>query len=1142
MLSSAAVKPASSKPRPGPWRFLRFNKESPTAAPPLPRPMTVDSQRAPRRQLPLPSYYHRPPPSPSLVPQRYREKLLRFRLDVLPLYKHRLQSRLYRLLVRWTQRRAGERRSAGSRLLDLAGGRRWWASRQKREEEEAEAARRAALARTSALVRRQLRAGRAAIRAEARGRDGDSGGGSGVAACGLPKEQGQNPKYSAEEQDSEEVRQLAQDHTGKMSSAGSYWGYGYGSSRDGSDGSTRESGARRKKLAAMAGSVYRAGVAAAGEMREQYNNTRFRNVDNSIDPQMTIPGSFPNVAIVTKGDEQMVLFPSYAKRHIRQFDKDGNRIGSGGGGAAAAYQQQGQQGGHQQYPTSQAPMNDEEYWHNEWAKVEDEKAVVDVDVRGWVYSPHKGPMTRKNRILIGLARRMSGIPPPTIQPDAGSNDNGYGGLPHHSMSEEHEDLREQQKIAREAEEIERRGRGEEEVATRGGYSEATNSRRLLDASETSSLRAPRSGAATPAVSPPGSPSLAARQTGGTTAAAADLTEAELAVANANLMARLGPFLTTPLVRQPVTIFFYNDSQSQSKTVTTNDAGHFSIRAALDFVPTDIRVLANEDLSATEPVRVVEPRGVSLISDIDDTIKRSNISLGAREIFRNTFIRDLGDMAVPGAREWYGALHSMGVQIHYCSNSPWQLFPVLATFFHGAGLPPGSLHLKHYAGMLQGIFEPVAERKKGTLERIMADFPERRFLLVGDSGEADLEVYTDLAQANPGRILAIFIRDVTTPETPPQQQPQQGFFDSNRRGAGGGSFDDHLLLRPPSSGGGVARRPVFPTRTASVPPKTEAPLMGNLIDLSDEPEPLPSSNSETLSLAGLDLGGASKPAAAGKRPPPARPAKPASLRGAPSDSAVPLASSGQGAGANHGGHVLSKKPSNLGGSTGGVHPLMQMQTPSSSSVQTQPMPRRTRTADISATSTGGDTNNNNNNSYSSSPSPPASGGDGSKPAPPPPRRRGTPSSAQSGSSGARMLAYIQQKEQQQQQQQQQQNRLSYTHNSDTDVDRFEGLGPPSASSSSPDPISRVSTGGTTRTTTTTTTTTATTTTTTTALDKKVALWHGRLTRAHEVLAREGVALYTWRRGDDVVLEAQGIVRDALREMERGGGGGKRRVAR
>src|SRR3978361_675144 len=72
-------------------------------------------------------------------------------------------------------------------------------------------------------------------------------------------------------------------------------------------------------------------------------------------------------------------------------------------------------------------------------------------------------------------------------------------------------------------------------------------------------------------------------------------------------------------------------------------------------------------------------------------------------------------------------------------------------------------------MLQGIFEPVAERKKGTLEKIMRDFPERRFILIGDSGEADLEVYTDVVLANPGKVLAIYIRDVTTPSTQ--------FFDS-----------------------------------------------------------------------------------------------------------------------------------------------------------------------------------------------------------------------------------------------------------------------------------------------------------------------------------------------------------------------------
>jgi hypothetical protein len=48
----------------------------------------------------------------------------------------------------------------------------------------------------------------------------------------------------------------------------------------------------------------------------------------------------------------------------------------------------------------------------------------------------------------------------------------------------------------------------------------------------------------------------------------------------------------------------------------------------------------------------------------------------------------------------------------------------------------------------------------------------------------------------------------------------------------------------------------------------------------------------------------------------------------------------------------------------------------------------------------------------------------------------------------------------------------------------------------------------------------------AANKKVDLWRRRLERAHDVLDAQGVQLYTWRRGDDVVEEAVGIVRDAL----------------
>ncbi|KAK5663873.1 hypothetical protein OQA88_79 [Cercophora sp. LCS_1] len=753
------------------------------------------------------------------------------------------------------------------------------------------------------------------------------------------------------------------------------YGYGYGATgtgtgtASGSGTSTppREPGARRKKFASLAGSVYRAGVAAASEIKDQYNNTRIRGVETT--EGVSIPGSFPEVAIVHRGGEQMVLFPSYAKRHVK-----------GQGLGTETIQREG--------------ADEEEYWRMEWERREDERAVVDVDVRGWIYMPSKGPMTRRNRMVIGLARRLSGIPAPYAQQQG-----------QQMMGETEEERR----IAREAREIERRGRGEREVGSRGGYSEKPGGDEEEEEGDRERMVS----------SAPGSPVLGPRHAV-SMAPVNEMSEAELAVANANLMARIGPFMTTPLVQLPITLFFYNDEQSQSRTVTTNDSGHFYVRAALDFVPTHVRVLANENISVVEPVRIIESTGVSLISDIDDTIKRSSIGLGAREIFRNTFIRDLGDLTIEGVREWYHTLHGMGVQFHYCSNSPWQLFPVLATYFLTAGLPPGSIHLKHYAGMLQGIFEPVAERKKGTLEKILRDFPERKFLLVGDSGEADLEVYTELAVANPGRILAVFIRDVTTPD-------QLGYFDTSLSGPLRQQTRQDIRTKSDGTGGDEpARRPSLPPRVRSEPSNGgRGPATGMLIDLSEEPQQTTPSESDLSSrpkanaASNLDL--------LSKKPPPPRPTKPAALRSTPSDlGRAARASSGSN---SVGSHTVSRIQRSLEGS-----PASSPGPPSSAS----------------------------NGSRATPPPPP--------PPPPPPRRRGT----------------------------------SALSNVNSDAGDLEL--PPAAANP---PSAATITEGTQE-----------------PVNKKLDLWRRRLARAHEILDEQGVQLYTWRKGDDVIKEAEGIVRQAI----------------
>ncbi|KAI0400821.1 hypothetical protein F4802DRAFT_619517 [Xylaria palmicola] len=815
-------------------------------------------------------------------------------------------------------------------------------------------------------------------------------------------------------------------------------GLGLGSGNYGADGG-RERGARRRRLAAMAGSVYRAGAVAVNEIKESYNQTRSSEIDLPEISNMTIPGSFPDVTITTKGNEQMVLFPSYGKRRVEQPRQYTHATPSP--------------------PPSSADMNDQEYWRREWARDEDRKAVVDVDVRGWLYLPHKGPMTRRNRILIGLARQLSGIPAPRLQ-QADSTTNTDSSIS--SIHQRNEEQRDRERISREAQEIERKGRAEEEAAQKGDYSERPKDESSEDEGDVRRHQPSRS--TTPKVRSASPTPPARTNTAGTSA----LSDAELAVANANLMARIGPFMTTPMVEVPITLFFYNDRDAQSRTVMTDDSGHFVSRAALPFVPTHVRVLATEDIACTEPIHVIEPRGISLISDIDDTIKRSNIALGAKEIFRNTFVRELKDLTIDGVKDWYNCLHDMGVSIHYCSNSPWQLYPVLATYFKLANLPPGSLHLKRYNGMLQGIFEPVAERKKGTLEKIMNDFPERKFLLVGDSGEADLEVYTELAIAYPGRIKGIFIRDVTTPEQP-------GYFDAAYDTGESQYASQPTIISQDQRSQSTSRydttsRPVLPPRSTA-PSKSEDPEMGDLIDFSDDPVATYGAEIRGKPVTRVDsgLGQTGQTASLQGRKPPPRPAKPSALQGAVTVRAIPTQdSNGR---KRPPAPPLPRRPSPGSESStrsASLHPLSQIHN--SSEQILEPPPGRTSRPTRSSEST----------KINIAPPPP----------PPPPRRRGTPSGITEPS-------------------------RRRTGDSDMDANPLPGSVVRTSTNSTGGTTTPPSAGGSPN---------------QAPLNKKLELWRRRLERAQDSLGQVGVPLYTWRRGEDVVAEAVGIVRATMKELQ------------
>ncbi|KIL56524.1 hypothetical protein M378DRAFT_172637 [Amanita muscaria Koide BX008] len=159
--------------------------------------------------------------------------------------------------------------------------------------------------------------------------------------------------------------------------------------------------------------------------------------------------------------------------------------------------------------------------------------------------------------------------------------------------------------------------------------------------------------------------------------------------------------------------------------------------------------------------------IRVISDIDDTIKFSNILGGARAIFRNVFVHDLEEITIPGMSEWYTKMWEEGVRFHYVSNGPLQMLPLIKAFLQASKLPSGSIRLKSYGArsIFNDLLTPPADRKRDGLDKVLKSFPDSKFILIGDSGEQDLELYAQIAKIYPGQILAIFVRDVE-PETDP----------------------------------------------------------------------------------------------------------------------------------------------------------------------------------------------------------------------------------------------------------------------------------------------------------------------------------------------------------------------------------------
>lgn len=157
---------------------------------------------------------------------------------------------------------------------------------------------------------------------------------------------------------------------------------------------------------------------------------------------------------------------------------------------------------------------------------------------------------------------------------------------------------------------------------------------------------------------------------------------------------------------------------------------------------------------------------AVISDMDDTILQTGVDSTFKwRVLVNSLLKNSHRRApMQGSRTFYKALSkgSTGFASNpffYISNSPWNIHDYLTAFLVANEFPKGVLLLRDIGfenPRLQSFMEGTKFQR---IVHILETYPEQDFVLIGDAGELDADIYIKIAQDFPNRIKAIFIRSL-----------------------------------------------------------------------------------------------------------------------------------------------------------------------------------------------------------------------------------------------------------------------------------------------------------------------------------------------------------------------------------------------
>jgi phosphatidate phosphatase APP1 len=218
------------------------------------------------------------------------------------------------------------------------------------------------------------------------------------------------------------------------------------------------------------------------------------------------------------------------------------------------------------------------------------------------------------------------------------------------------------------------------------------------------------------------------------------------------------FATLP-VADEVVVVDVGDRQHEART---DRGGYIDVVVEASFEPgwRSVR-LHREGAAAVEaPVRILGPdMRLGVVSDIDDTVMVTALPRPLLAAW-NTFVLDEHARSpVPGMAVLYERLVTAhpDAPVFYLSTGAWNVAPTLTRFLSRNLYPPGPLLLTDWGPTTDRWFRSGQAHKRATLERLAAEFPHVRWLLIGDDGQHDQEIYGDFVASHPHNVAAVAIR-------------------------------------------------------------------------------------------------------------------------------------------------------------------------------------------------------------------------------------------------------------------------------------------------------------------------------------------------------------------------------------------------